>query len=90
MWREIALEHGPYREGTRRSACQEPPRLLRGLCFHCHSNNYGRTLMSAPPQAVAPNPHTNLLNVYIQIANKMGFQQQQKSSQKHATTLRPV
>jgi hypothetical protein len=33
--------------------------------------------MSAPPQAIAPNPHTNLLNVYIQIANKMGFQQQQ-------------
>jgi hypothetical protein len=31
--------------------------------------------MSAPPQAVAPNPHTSLLNVYIQMANKMGFQQ---------------
>jgi hypothetical protein len=31
--------------------------------------------MSAPPQATAPNPHTN---VYIQIANKMGFQQQQQ------------
>jgi hypothetical protein len=31
--------------------------------------------MSAPPQAIAPNPHTNLLNTYIQIANKMGFQQ---------------
>jgi hypothetical protein len=30
--------------------------------------------MSAPPQAIAPNPHTNSLNVYIQIANKMGFQ----------------
>jgi hypothetical protein len=30
--------------------------------------------MSAPPQAIAPNPNTNLLNVYIQIANKMGFQ----------------
>jgi hypothetical protein len=30
--------------------------------------------MSAIPQAIAPNPHTNLLNVYIQIANKMGFQ----------------
>jgi hypothetical protein len=29
--------------------------------------------MSATPQATAPNPHTNLLNVYIQIANKMGF-----------------
>jgi hypothetical protein len=34
--------------------------------------------MSAPPQAIAPNPHTNLLNVYIQIANKMGFQQNKK------------
>jgi hypothetical protein len=31
--------------------------------------------MSAPPQAIAPNLHTNLLNVYAQIANKMGFQQ---------------
>jgi hypothetical protein len=31
--------------------------------------------MSAPPQAIAPNPHTNLLNVYKQIANKIGFQQ---------------
>jgi hypothetical protein len=30
--------------------------------------------MSALPQAIAPNPHTNLLNVYIEIANKMGFQ----------------
>jgi hypothetical protein len=28
-------------------------------------NNYGRALMSAIPQAIAPNPHTNLLNVYI-------------------------
>jgi hypothetical protein len=36
-------------------------------------NNYGRALMSALPQAITPNPHTNLLNVYIQIANKMGF-----------------
>jgi hypothetical protein len=26
--------------------------------------------MSALPQAIAPNPHTNLLNVYIQIANR--------------------
>jgi hypothetical protein len=33
--------------------------------------------MSAPSQDIAPNPHTNLLNVYIQVANKMGFQQQQ-------------
>jgi hypothetical protein len=32
-------------------------------------------LMSALSQAIAPNPHINLLNVYIQIANKMGFQQ---------------
>jgi hypothetical protein len=32
--------------------------------------------MSAPPQAIAPNSHSNLLNVYIQLANKMGFQQQ--------------
>jgi hypothetical protein len=32
--------------------------------------------MSALPQAIAPKPHTNLLNAYIQIANKMGFQQQ--------------
>jgi hypothetical protein len=31
--------------------------------------------MSDIPQAITPNPHTNLLNVYIQIANKMGFQQ---------------
>jgi hypothetical protein len=31
--------------------------------------------MSAPPQAIAPNLHTNLLNVYIKIANKIGFQQ---------------
>jgi hypothetical protein len=29
--------------------------------------------MSAPPQAIAPDPHTNLLNVYIHIANKWGF-----------------
>jgi hypothetical protein len=41
-------------------------------------NNYGRALMSAIHQAITPSPHTNLLNVYIQIANKMGFQQQQK------------
>jgi hypothetical protein len=30
--------------------------------------------MSAIPQAITPNPQTNLLNVYIQIENKMGFQ----------------
>jgi hypothetical protein len=41
-------------------------------------NNYGRALMSAIPQAIAPNPHTNLLNAYIQIANKMGFQPKKK------------
>jgi hypothetical protein len=41
-------------------------------------NNHGRALMSVPSQAIAPNPHTNLLNVCIQIANKMGFQQQQQ------------
>jgi hypothetical protein len=36
--------------------------------------------MSAIPQAITPNPHTNLLNVYIQIANKMGLQQKEKNS----------
>jgi hypothetical protein len=36
--------------------------------------------MSAPPKAIAPNPHTNFLNIYIQIANKMGFQQKKLSS----------
>jgi hypothetical protein len=36
--------------------------------------------MSALPQAIAPNLHTNLLNVYIQIANKMGFQKKKKIS----------
>jgi hypothetical protein len=29
--------------------------------------------MSAPPQAKTPNPHTNLLNVYIHVAKKWGF-----------------
>jgi hypothetical protein len=29
--------------------------------------------MSALPQAIAPNPHTNLLNVYVHIANEMGL-----------------
>jgi hypothetical protein len=33
--------------------------------------------MSAIPQAITPNPHTNFLNVYVQIANKMGFQEKQ-------------
>jgi hypothetical protein len=36
-------------------------------------NNYGRALMSDPPQAIAPNPHTNLLKLYIQFTNKMGL-----------------
>jgi hypothetical protein len=27
--------------------------------------------MIAPPKAIAPDPHTNLLNEYIHIANKM-------------------
>jgi hypothetical protein len=39
------------------------------------SKNYVRALMSAIPQAITPNPHTKSLNVYIQIGNKMGFQQ---------------
>jgi hypothetical protein len=37
--------------------------------------------MSALPQAIVPNSHTNLLNVYVQIANEMGFQQN-KTKQK--------
>jgi hypothetical protein len=41
-------------------------------------NNYGRALISALLQATAPNPHTNLLNVYIQIANKMGVKKKEK------------
>jgi hypothetical protein len=36
--------------------------------------------MTAPPQAIAPNPHTNLLSLYIQIANKMGFKKTKESS----------
>jgi hypothetical protein len=38
--------------------------------------------MSAPPQAITPNPHINLLNVYtsIQIANKKWFQPNKKRS----------
>jgi hypothetical protein len=35
--------------------------------------------MGAILQAITPNPHTNLLNVYIQIANKMEFQPKQKN-----------
>jgi hypothetical protein len=44
--------------------------------------------MSAPPQVIASNPHTNLLNVYvyiyiyIKIANKMGVQQKETSGVK--------
>jgi hypothetical protein len=38
--------------------------------------------MGAPPQAIARKPHISLLNVCIQIANKMGFQQK-KSAQKY-------
>jgi hypothetical protein len=41
--------------------------------------------MSAPPQAIVPNPHTNLLNVYILIANKMGFQQKKMCSNRYRT-----
>jgi hypothetical protein len=52
-----------------------PPRPTR-LVSH-NPNSYGRALMRAIPQAITLNPHTNLLNAYIQIANKMGFQQQQ-------------
>jgi hypothetical protein len=36
--------------------------------------------MSALPQAIAPNPHTNLLNLYVKTANKMGFQQNKKNT----------
>jgi hypothetical protein len=36
--------------------------------------------MSAPPQAITPNPHNILLKVYTQIANEMGFQQQQQQN----------
>jgi hypothetical protein len=41
-------------------------------------NNYGRALMCGIPQAITPNSHTNLLNVYIQIANKMGFKKKKE------------
>jgi hypothetical protein len=36
--------------------------------------------MSAPPQAIALNPHTSLLNVYVQIANKMGLKKKERFS----------
>jgi hypothetical protein len=45
-------------------------------------NNYGRALMSAIPQAITPNRHTNLLNVQIQIANKMEFETNKTKSKK--------
>jgi hypothetical protein len=35
--------------------------------------------MSAISQAITPNPQTNLLDVYIQIGNKMGFQKKKIS-----------
>jgi hypothetical protein len=52
---------------------------------HVHNpNNQGRALMSALPQAIAPNPRTNLLNVYmyIQIANEIGFQPKKRKKKK--------
>jgi hypothetical protein len=42
-------------------------------------NNYGRALISAILQAITPNPNTNLMNVCIQIANKIGFQPKRNS-----------
>jgi hypothetical protein len=42
--------------------CIIPPRPTRLI-----------TLITIITQAIAPNPYTNLLNVYIQFANKMGF-----------------
>jgi hypothetical protein len=47
-------------------------------------HNYGRALMSAPPQAIAPNSYTNWLNVHIQIAKlKWDF----NNNKKHTHTL---
>jgi hypothetical protein len=47
--------------------------------------------MSVPPQAIAPNPHTNLLNVNIQVANKMEFQQKKNFLKAQTVaTQRPV
>jgi hypothetical protein len=37
--------------------------------------------------AITPNPHTNLLNVYIQIANKMGFQKKKSLIHKQKLEL---
>jgi hypothetical protein len=44
-------------------------------------NNYGRAPMSAPPQAIAPNPHTNLLNIYViyRFQIKRGFNHKKNS-----------
>jgi hypothetical protein len=39
-----------------------------------HNPNYFRRAPSILPQAIAPSPHTNLLNVHIQIANERWFQ----------------
>jgi hypothetical protein len=46
-----------------------PPRLTRPI----NPNNYGRALLSAPSQAIAPHPHTNLLNVIYRLQIKWGF-----------------
>jgi hypothetical protein len=35
--------------------------------------------MSGGPQAIALNPLTNLLNVYIQVTNKMGFREKKQT-----------
>jgi hypothetical protein len=44
--------------------------------------------MNAPPQAIAPNLHTNFLNAYIQIVNKMEFQQKKSDTQKDTTIMK--
>jgi hypothetical protein len=36
-------------------------------------NNYERALMSAPPQGIAPNPHTNLPNNLYRLQIKWGL-----------------
>jgi hypothetical protein len=50
--------------------------------------------MSAIPQAITPNPYTNFLNVYTQIANKMEFKQKKNKKIKkwlrHWATSRKV
>jgi hypothetical protein len=35
--------------------------------------NYGRAPLSAPPHVTLTHPHTNLLNVFIQIVNNKGI-----------------